>query len=161
VKDKSVAYLLWAACFFGVCGLQRLYTGKIGTGLLYLFTVGLLGIGQFIDLFLIPGMVRDANNRLLLNGVDVRRLVFARSAGLLGAGGGIRRLPRTTEEFQVALVQAAQKRGGKLTVAEAVSETGRGFKDVKRQLDAMVVNGYIELDSDEEGNEFYVFPGLG
>jgi TM2 domain-containing membrane protein YozV len=156
MKEKGIAYILWAGMFLGVCGLQRLYSGKIGTGLLYLFTFGLFGIGQIVDLFLIPGMVEDANNRLALTGVD---------PALLGRGGAIalvagRRAPRTTEEFQVALVQAAEKHGGKLTPSEAVSETGRGFAEVKRQLDQMAVNGFIEMDSDDEGNEFYHFPGL-
>src|SRR5260221_4450017 len=148
--------MLWAACFMGVCGLQRLYSGKIGTGLLYLFTFGLFGIGQFVDLFLIPRMVEDANNRLALEGVDVRQL------GRGGARAALtgKRIPRTTEEFQVALVQAAMQHGGKLSASEAVSETGRGFKEVKRQLDEMVVNGFIEMDSDDEGQEFYRFPGL-
>jgi len=158
VKEKGTAYILWAGMFVGACGLQRLYAGKIGTGLLYLFTFGLLGVGQFIDLFLIPGMVEDANNRLLVQD--------AGAAALVGPGGQRyylpgKRAPRTTEEFQVALVQAAEKHGGHLSAAEAVAETGRGFKDVKKQLDAMAVNGFIELDSDDDGNEFYRFPGLG
>lgn len=157
MKDKSIAYMLWAACFVGVCGLQRLYCGKIGTGLLYLFTFGLVGVGQFIDLFTIPSMVEDANNRLLVGRFH---------AGQLGAGSGLlalpsKRLPRSSEEFQVALVQAAELNGGKLTIAEAVGATGRGFKDVKKQLDEMAVNGFIELDSDEGGQVFYRFPGLG
>ena len=156
MKEKGTAYILWAGMFVGACGLQRLYAGKIGTGLLYLFTFGLFGIGQVIDLFLIPGMIEDANNRLLMQGMG--------AAGAIGPGGQFlpgKRAPRTTEEFQVALVQAAEKNGGQLSTAEAVSETGRGFKDVKRQLDAMAVNGFIELDSDDDGNEFYRFPGLG
>lgn len=157
VKEKGIAYMLWAGCFMGVCGLQRLYNGKIGTGLLYVFTFGLLGIGQFIDLFLIPRMVEDANNRLVLEGVDPALLGRGAGMALLGA----KRIPRTTEEFQVALVQAAEKHEGRLTTAEAVSETGRGFKDVKQHLDQMAVGGFIELDSDDEGNEFYRFPGLG
>jgi len=156
VKDKSIAYMLWAACFVGVCGLQRLYNGKIGTGLLYLFTFGLFGIGQVVDLFLIPGMVEDANNRML---------VGQAAQGLLAAGGAglpmLKRQPRTTEEMQVALVQAAELHGGRLTIAEAVAETGRGFQEVKKQLDAMAVNGFVELDSDDEGNTYYHFPGLG
>ena len=150
--------MLWAAAFVGVCGLQRLYAGKIGTGLLYLFTFGLAGIGQFVDLFLIPGMVRDANNRLLMEGAVVQGALGAGAAGVVPA---VRRLPRTTEEMQVALVQAAERHGGRLTVAEAVAETGRGFQEVKRQLDEMAVNGFIELDSDDEGQLFYSFPGLG
>ena len=100
MKDKTIAYLLWCACFLGVCGLHRIYNGKYGTGFLWLFTFGLAGIGQLIDLFTIPGMVEDANNRALIQA--------AGSAALLGAGvgPGVKRLPRTTEEFQVALVQA-------------------------------------------------------
>lgn len=154
MKEKGIAYILWAGMFLGVCGLQRLYAGKIGTGLLYLFTFGLLGIGQVVDLFLIPRMIEDANNRI--EGLD---------PAILGRGGAAalitgKRAPRTTEEFQVSLVQAAEKNGGKLSVSEAVSETGRGFTEVKKQLDQMALNGYIELDSDDEGNTYYRFPGL-
>jgi TM2 domain-containing membrane protein YozV len=156
MKEKGIAFILWAACFMGVCGLQRLYLGKIGTGLLYLFTLGLFGIGQLVDLFRLPGMVTDTNNRLLVE--------RAGQAALAGRGRHYalppRRVPRSSEEFQVALVQAAEKHGGVLTVVEAVSETGRGFKDVQRQLTEMAVNGYIELDSDDEGQAFYRFPGL-
>ena len=157
MKEKGTAYILWAACFVGVAGLQRLYAGKIGTGLLYLFTFGLFGVGQFVDLFLIPRMVEDANNRLALDGVDPV-MIGRGGAGALLPG---KRIPRTTEEFQVALVRAATKNGGRLTAAEAVAETGRGFKEVKRQLDEMAVSGFIELDSNDEGQEFYHFPGLG
>ncbi len=157
MKEKGTAYILWAACFLGVCGLQRLYAGKIGTGLLYLFTLGCFGIGQFIDLFTIPAMVREANNRLLLENMDPEALARARAAGVLPR---VKRAPRTSEEFQVALVQAAERQGGKLSVAEAVSATGRSFKDVKKQLDEMAVNGFIELDSDDEGQLYYRFPGL-
>jgi TM2 domain-containing membrane protein YozV len=156
VKEKGTAYILWALGAIGLCGMHRLYAGKIGTGLLYFFTFGLVGIGQLIDVFFIPRIVEDANNRLALEGVDPYMLGRGGAVAALGA----RRIPRTTEEFQVALVQAAEKNQGKLTVPEAVKETGRGFTEVKRQLDQMAVNGFIELDSDDEGNPFYHFPGL-
>jgi len=55
MKDKGVAYMLWAGCIIGLCGLHRLYIGKIGTGLLWLFTFGLFGFGQLIDLFTLSG----------------------------------------------------------------------------------------------------------
>jgi len=120
MKDKTVAYLLWAGIAMGVAGLHRIYLGKYGTGFLYLFTWGLFGIGQLIDLFTIPGMVEDANNRVLVH----------QMAGVLPAGSQAllpgKRAPRSTEEFQVALVQAAESNGGKLTVAEGVAATGRG-----------------------------------
>ena len=61
-KSKGTAYAFWCAAFFGVCGLQRFYTEKVGSGILYLITFGFFGIGQFIDLFLVGEMV-DSYNR--------------------------------------------------------------------------------------------------
>lgn len=49
-----------------MCGLQRFYVGKVYTGVLYLATAGLFGIGQLIDVVLIAlGEFRDAEGRLL------------------------------------------------------------------------------------------------
>ncbi len=48
---------------FGLCGLQRFYVGKIGTGVIWLFTVGLCGIGQLIDIIVIAaGQFKDRND---------------------------------------------------------------------------------------------------
>lgn len=60
-KSTSTSYVLWALGLVLVCGLHRFYLGRPWTGLLWLLTAGLLGIGQIIDLFLIPGMVRNEN----------------------------------------------------------------------------------------------------
>ncbi len=55
-----VGYLLW---IFGFLGAHRFYFGKPITGTLYFFTLGLLGVGWVIDLLLIPGMSRSAEQR--------------------------------------------------------------------------------------------------
>ena len=55
-----IGYLLW---LFGFTGAHRFYYGKPITGTLYFFTLGLLGIGWFIDAFLIPSMDRKADHR--------------------------------------------------------------------------------------------------
>jgi TM2 domain-containing membrane protein YozV len=64
----GTAYLLWCAGLVGFCGIHRFYLGKPVTGVIWLLTVGLLGIGQIIDLLLIPGMVETANLRAELYG---------------------------------------------------------------------------------------------
>lgn len=46
-KNKWVALLL--CIFLGYFGGHKFYEGKIGMGILYIFTFGLFGIGWFID----------------------------------------------------------------------------------------------------------------
>ncbi|MEZ4524896.1 MAG: TM2 domain-containing protein [Desulfobacterales bacterium] len=55
--SKTIGYLLW---IFGFTGSHRFYYGRPITGTIWFFTLGLLFIGWIIDLFLIPGMERDA-----------------------------------------------------------------------------------------------------
>ncbi|MEN9261499.1 MAG: TM2 domain-containing protein, partial [Thermostichus sp. HHBFW_bins_43] len=55
------AYVLWFLGLFGICGAHRFYLGRWRTGLLWLCTLGLLGIGQLFDLIWIPVMVRQKN----------------------------------------------------------------------------------------------------
>ena len=59
-RDRALAYLLWMGGFFGVCGLHRIYMGRVWSGLLYVCTGGLCFIGQFVDLFMMSRMLRDS-----------------------------------------------------------------------------------------------------
>ncbi|WP_414200306.1 NINE protein [Pseudomonas sp. F1_0610] len=54
-----IGYALWV---FGFTGAHRFYYGKPLTGTLWFFTLGLLGVGWLIDLFLVPSMDRRASN---------------------------------------------------------------------------------------------------
>ena len=50
-KSRAIAALL---CFFlGGLGIHRFYEGKVGTGVLWLFTAGLAGIGWIVDFIMI------------------------------------------------------------------------------------------------------------
>ncbi len=61
MRSVGVSYALWCLCLLGLCGIHRFYVGKWVTGLIWFFTLGLLGLGQLIDLILIPGQVDRFN----------------------------------------------------------------------------------------------------
>jgi TM2 domain-containing membrane protein YozV len=62
-----IGYVLW---IFGFTGSHRFYFGKPISGTIYFFTLGLLGIGWLIDLFLIPSLDRQADLRFRSGSVN-------------------------------------------------------------------------------------------
>ncbi len=65
--SMAVGYILW---IFGFIGSHRFYFGKPVSGTIYFFTLGLFLIGWIVDLFLIPGMDRDADARYAMGRKD-------------------------------------------------------------------------------------------
>ncbi len=79
---KSMGYILW---LFGFLGAHRFYYGKPVSGTIYFFTLGLLGIGWLIDLFLIPAMDREADLRFRAGRLDYSLAwILLTFLGLLG-----------------------------------------------------------------------------
>jgi len=77
-----IGYILW---IFGFTGSHRFYYGKPLSGTIYFFTLGLLGIGWLIDLFLIPGMEREADRRYKAGPIDYTLCwILLTFLGLLG-----------------------------------------------------------------------------
>ncbi len=62
-----IGYIAW---LFGFIGAHRFYYGKPMSGTIYFFTLGLLFIGWFVDLFLIPKMDREADIRFIPGPID-------------------------------------------------------------------------------------------
>lgn len=62
-----IGYITWIVGFMGA---HRFYFGKPLTGTLWFFTFGLLGIGWLIDIFFIPSMAREADNRFRTGPID-------------------------------------------------------------------------------------------
>jgi hypothetical protein len=150
MNNVGTAYVLWLGCLLQLHGLHRLYNGKIFTGLLWMFSFGLLGFGQLIDLILIPNMVEDHNHKLrakqglLPSGApliqaEVQEVMRGQSPETLEPG----RL--TSTQLMVQLLKAAESRGGKLSVAQGVIETGSGFADVEAAMRTMAKAGYVEI----------------
>lgn len=57
-----VGYILWV---FGFTGSHRFYFGKKWTGLIWMSTLGLFGVGWLIDAFLIPSMDEEADTKYI------------------------------------------------------------------------------------------------
>ncbi|MEB3304072.1 MAG: NINE protein [Cyanobacteriota bacterium] len=88
-RSLALSYGLWCLSLVGICGIHRIYNRKPVSGLVWLFTFGLCGIGQLVDLLLIPGMVEGVNRQLTpttdsgggLPPVDRQLLKLARQSG--------------------------------------------------------------------------------
>lgn len=59
--DYTIAWVFLT--FLGVFGIHRFYLGKWVTGIIYLLTAGILGLGLLYDLWTLNGQVSEMNRR--------------------------------------------------------------------------------------------------
>lgn len=143
-RDRmALSYLLWLGGWFGFSGLHRLYNGKIVSGLIWFFTLGLLGVGQLIDVFLVPGMTEEHELKRLraAYGNDIYDLLNQPITTTQT------QRPLTRQDKMVKLVRAAKQQGGQLSVTQAVLETGLDFEEAETLLSEMARSGYVAVDN--------------
>lgn len=156
-RDAGTSYLFWALGFLGLCGMHRFYLDKPASGILYLLTGGLCMVGQVLDVFLIPSMVREKN--LELAAIAVQTYLPSGRGQFLPAPRDPGARPLSHEErMQVQLSRLAAQRGGRLTVTDGVVHTGRPPKEIQDVLEQMAKDGIIDMDLDyETGAMVYTF----
>jgi TM2 domain-containing membrane protein YozV len=68
-KEEKWFILLLLSIFLGALGVDRFYVGKIGTGLLKLFTLGGIGVWWLIDIIMIlADKFTDKNGNAITKG---------------------------------------------------------------------------------------------
>ena len=154
-----VAYILWLISGFGALGFHRFYLGKIGTGLLWMFTGGLLGIGAFFDFFTLPGQVREANFRQAILEGAVRNNAN-NSSSWRNVNDGEARIIREKEPVEHVILRLAKANKGILTASEVALGAKISIEEAKRDLDAMVNKGFAELRVRQSGSLVYTIPEL-
>ena len=152
-----IAYLLWFLSFFGALGLHRFYLGKITTGLIWMFTGGLFGIGTLYDFFTLPGQVREANIRNALYnrphyGPQSWRHINDGEARIVKEG------PK--ESLERIILKLAKENKGILTVSEVALAANIPIDDAKKYLENLVSKGIAELRVRKTGALVYVMPDI-
>lgn len=159
MNNIRYSYLLWLLWFFGFSGLHRIYNKKFFTGFLWFCTWGLFGLGQVFDLLLIPSMVDEHNlkiqKKLGLSGqnIPLNTLNAQATQTFLPTKNQLqfeRNKTLSEQEKMVELTRAAQKRNGKLSVTQAVIDTGITFEEVEQIFNKMTRKGYVMVDNDPE-----------
>jgi TM2 domain-containing membrane protein YozV len=156
--SKSSAVLLWFAWIFGFGGVHRIYLGKPISGVIYLLTWGLLGVGQLVDLLRLGSMVDMANAKELRAAPGPRGLLPSHSP----PPRTVKSPPGDPEELaRLKLLNAAAEHGNVLSVTQGVMATGKSFKEVETLLDQMAKSGYVGIDNDPDtGAVIYTFGEL-
>jgi len=159
-KRSWIAYLLWFLCVLGVCGAHRFYVGEIGWGVVYLLTFGFCGIGQFIDLFTIPGMVRRRNlvDRALSE--DLKNDAIRNATMVIS---GINAANRTnanqsSKNDAEKIVLDLLEDGKHLSVGRITAMSDLPYSEVRKELKILVTNGILKESVSEDGTTKYYLP---
>ncbi|MGK7913307.1 MAG: TM2 domain-containing protein [Synechococcus sp.] len=143
-RNKATAYALWLLALCGLNGAHRFYLGKNVTGGLWFVTAGWLYIGQFIDLFLIPGMVNDYNLRqeaLLARGDLQPSHAYVPPEPAKG--------PLKGQPLMRRLIKLAARRRGVLSVTTAIAEIEEAdFDDIEQAFLELERRGYAMSEND-------------
>ena len=154
-----IAYILWLFSGFGALGFHRFYLGKIPTGLLWMFTGGLLGVGAIYDLITLPLQVRQAN----LQGEifdDAWRHISGQNNTWRNVNDGEAKIVREKESLERTILRIAKENKGIIAASEVALAANIPIDEAKKGLDVLVSKGIAELRVRKSGSLVYTIPEI-
>ncbi|MEB3278571.1 MAG: NINE protein [Lyngbya sp.] len=154
MRNTALAYLLWCSCFLGLNGVHRIYSGKYFSGLVWLFTLGFFGVGQVVDLFLIPGMVERKNLRYLLyqrenNQTPITHEVIVNlTEGQKYSEPAVPAVDKKSDIYTILKLAKDNPQG--ISVADCVIATDKPIAEIKELLNNLYKEGLLHIDNHEE-----------
>jgi len=148
VYSLILAYMLWFLSGFGALGLHRFYLGKIGTGLIWLFTGGLGMVGGIFDFFALPNMVRERNLSLGYTRAEAPRV---------GPSAPPPR-PVQKETLERIVLKTAERNGGVVTPTKVALAADIGLDEARGFLEKLSSKGFAEMRIRRSGAIVYCFP---
>jgi TM2 domain-containing membrane protein YozV len=157
MKSKGLAYLLWF--FFGFVGAHKFYLEKIGMGVVYLCTGGLLGIGWFIDLFTLGNQVDtynalhgSRNNQNVAQNIIVNVNTPAAQPGTYASSSQ----PSAALSAEKQIL-ALTERTTLLTLRQIIAQTNLELDEAETTVKKLVAKGLAREKVDSEGRLTYDF----
>ncbi|MFW6362617.1 MAG: TM2 domain-containing protein [Spirochaeta sp.] len=153
MKSLRTAYLFWLPSLMGLSGLHRLYLGKPFSGLLFLITGGLFGLGTIYDAFAMPTLVQQARLREGIQGrVDINEL-FGDVQVTVEPG-----VTRPGDGLEQGILRVAKRGNGYAAPGEVALEAGVSLEQARKALDTLSEKGFCELMVRQTGSIVYYFP---
>jgi predicted transcriptional regulator len=151
----GLAYLLWFVSGFGALGFHRFYLGKVPTGLLWMFTGGLLMVGSIYDFFTLGRQVKQANMEQVLLQNSARS--DPRLSSLNNLNNELNNLLNTPKDsIERIMLKLAKKNNGILTISDVALEANIPVDDAKKELEVLANKGIAEVRVKKTGALVYV-----
>jgi TM2 domain-containing membrane protein YozV len=145
VKNRPTAYALWALGLVSLCGIHRLYTGRYKSGLLYLATFGLCGIGQLLDLLFIDRLVEQANRE---------SIALAGLSPNPSLGSSALALPLEGEALDRAILRLCRTQG-EVSLADLCLELHASREQIRERLQVLMREDLLTVSNAQDGRVVY------
>ena len=175
MRSLKTAYLLMLPTVFGIAGLHRFYQNKIPTGIIWLLTFGLCGLGTIYDAATLARQLRDRDeeetgqlheiadywaqisspesDRYLRENRILRRMGYPSGGTLAHESAN-----QSNESLEHRVLRIAKQNGGFTTPAQLALDANIAADDAKAILDDLSVRGYADVRIRRNGMVAYVFP---